>query len=270
MTGVADVDSLRTVRDWLRESCGIHYPDRKFDLFRQRMDRVLRQCEISDYDELARRLVEKADNGVRLATTHAASTNHTFFFREQQILDVFRDEILPSLAVHDDIRIWSAASSTGDEAYTLAIIAAEAMGMTAAQKKLAILGTDISAPVVAQSETGVYGPSHLGKLPADLRARYFSPVGMQQYQVAQGLRRICTFRRMNLKALPYPFQKQFHTIFCRNILYYFDRDTQRQILMALYQVTVPGGWLLTSVTESVRDLKTDWQPVSTGVYRKPG
>ena len=79
---------------------------------------------------------------------------------------------------------------------------------------------------------------------------------------------MCTFRRLNLKAAPYPFAKGFNVIFCRNVLYYFDRQHQFQILEQLYDVTEPGGWLLTSLTEVVRDLGTRWQPVTNAVYRR--
>ncbi len=92
---------------------------------------------------------------------------------------------------------------------------------------------------------------------------------MGQYQVVPEIRRMCTFRRLNLKAAPYPFAKGFHVIFCRNILYYFDRPHQVQILEQLYDAAEPGGWLLTSVTETVRDLGTRWQPVMNAVYRRP-
>ena len=79
---------------------------------------------------------------------------------------------------------------------------------------------------------------------------------------------MCTFRRLNLKAQPFPFRRPFDIIFCRNVLYYFDREQQRRTLEALYEVTEPGGWLLTSVTESVRDLGTRWCWVGGGIYRK--
>jgi chemotaxis protein methyltransferase CheR len=268
MTAASRDQALVAVRDWLNATSGIFYPDRKFDLFGQRMDRVLRKCGLADYAELARRLADE-DIAVQRAATDAASTNHTSFFREPQVLDRFRETLLPDLMRHERIRIWSAACSTGDEAYTLGIIAAEAMGLDAAQARLAILGTDVSGPVVKQAEAAVYGQNHLQTMPEALLARYFQPVGMQQYRLAEPLRRICTFRRMNLKSLPYPFRNRFHAVFCRNILYYFDRETQRFILDALHEVTEPGGWLVTSVTESVRDLGTRWEPVATGIYRRP-
>lgn len=268
MTAAGQDQALVAVRDWLNDTSGIFYPDRKFDLFGQRMDRVLRKCGLADYGELARRLADH-DLAVQRAATDAASTNHTFFFREPQILDRFRDELLPDLMRHERIRIWSAACSTGDEAYTLGMIAAEAMGLSAAQARLGILGTDVSGPVVRQAEHGVYGQNHVQTVPPELMARYFQAAGMQQYRLTDPLRRICTFRRMNLKSVPYPFRNRFHAVFCRNILYYFDRPTQRFILDALLEVTEPGGWLVTSVTESVRDLGTKWVPVSTGIYRRP-
>jgi chemotaxis protein methyltransferase CheR len=79
---------------------------------------------------------------------------------------------------------------------------------------------------------------------------------------------MCTFRRMNLNNTPWPFQNQFHVVFCRNVLYYFDRPLQQELVERIYDHTLPGGWLITSVTETLYWAKTRWQTITTGVYRK--
>lgn len=265
---ISEEDAYEVVRTWLRDRCGITYHDRKMDLLRYRLGRVISRFNCADIVELATCLGREENRELQLAVIHAASTNHTFFFREPQVLDFFRNRILPSLADHDQIRIWSAAASSGDEAYTLAIIATELFGRSGAESRVAILGTDISEPMVASAEAALFGTSHLEHLPDGILQRYFSPVGMEQHQVSSTIRNMCTFRRMNLKATPYPFRRQFQAVFCRNVLYYFDRAHQIATLEALYEVTEPGGWLLTSVTESVRDLGTRWRMVTSGVYRK--
>ena len=167
-----------------------------------------------------------------------------------------------------EIRVWSAAASTGDEAYTIAIIAAERWGVLQARRRIAILGTDISDPVIGQAEEGVYGSTHLEHVPDDLLQRYFRPCGIGQHAIQEDIRKMCTFRRLNLKAYPYPFRGSFDVIFCRNVLYYFDKDHQVKTLEALYEVARPGGWLLTSVTEAVRDLHTRWVSLGSGIHRK--
>jgi chemotaxis protein methyltransferase CheR len=265
---MVDTPGYEYIRTWLNQRCGISYPDKKKDLLRQRLGRVTARFGVVDLNELATQLKGDGSREIQLAVLHAASTNHTFFFREPQVLDVFRDRILPSLADREAIRIWSAAASSGDEAYTLAIVATETLGRTGIEDRVAVLGTDISEPMIARAESAIYGASHLEQTPDPILRRYFTPIGKEQYRVIDDLRRMCTFRRMNLKATPYPFRKPFHVVFCRNVLYYFDRDHQISTLESLYDVTAPGGWLLTSVTEAIRDLGTRWKVVSSGVYRK--
>ncbi len=255
------------IRDWLSSRCGIHYPEHKRDLLLQRLTRVQRAFTYSDLDELAHNLVANPVNEVELAVISAASTNHTYFFRESEILGRFRDDILPNLVNRDEIRIWSAACSTGDEVFTIAMMIAEALGESAL-KRTTILGTDISAPVIERAETGVFAERQIQQVPAHIRQKYLTPAGLGQYAVSDRIRECCTFRRMNLKSYPYPFKKPFQIVFCRNVLYYFDRADQIATLDAIHDVTEAGGWLVTSVTESIRDLPSPWQHVANGVYRK--
>ena len=255
------------IRTWLHTKCGMDYKDKKKDLLTHRMQRVCERWGIPHFNALADKVEMGLDREIQFAVLHAASTNHTFFFREPQVLDFFKDQILPDLP-KSGVRIWSAAASTGDEAYTLAIIMAEARGRNWIEHNLSILGTDISEVVIANAENGIYANSHLDQMSPTLLKHYFSPVGMDQYQVNDDIRKACTFRRLNLKASPYPFTKKFHTVFCRNVLYYFDRAHQLSTVESLYEVTEPGGWLLTSVTESLRDIDTRWVHIHSGVYRK--
>lgn len=263
----ADEQGFVQVRDWLSARCGILFPPHKSELLRQRMSRVLRRFEFSDLNRLARELENPHAQEVQLAVMHAASINHTYFFREPEVLDRFMELALPSLQARSEFRFWSAASSTGEEAYTLAIMMAEALG-TSSLHRLSILGTDISGPVVERAELGIFPKRQFSQTEPAKVAKWFKPTGIEQFRVNEELRARCTFRRMNLKATPYPFARPFQAVFCRNILYYFDRADQAATVRAIYDVVEPGGWLITSVTESIRDLGSLWQPVATGIYRR--
>ncbi|NVO22065.1 protein-glutamate O-methyltransferase CheR [Donghicola sp. C2-DW-16] len=265
---VVDQAGYEQIRNWLSDRCGINFADNKQDLLRQRLARVTRRFEYRDLNSLARDLLNNPRQDVELAVMHAASTNHTYFFREPEVLDNFKSLIIPKLAERPEMRVWSAAASTGDEAYTVVIMIAEALGMNAL-KRLKILGTDISEPVVQRAEMGVFPTRQFAHTDPMILRRYFEPTGMDQYRVRPELRDCCTFRRMNLKARPYPFIHPFQVVFCRNILYYFDRADQIGTLEAIYDATEPGGWLITSVTESLRDLGSRWEPVAAGIYRRP-
>lgn len=263
----SEAAGFETVRSWLNERCGIHYPEHKRELLVQRLGRVQRAYAIASFQALAQEVRPSGRHDVQLAVMHAASTNHTYFFREQGVLDQFRTQILPTFRGRHEYRFWSAACSSGDEAYTMAIIIAETEGLAALQRTQ-ILGTDISAPVVERAEQGIYGQRQLEYVPPDILKRYFRPIGIDQYQVIPEVRACCTFRRMNLMTRPYPFHRPFQAVFCRNVLYYFEKSDQSATVDALFDVTEPGGWLVTSVTENLRDLNTRWQIVGSGIARR--
>jgi chemotaxis protein methyltransferase CheR len=265
---MCDDSGYERIRAWLNARCGIYYAEKKKELLSQRLARVLERFGLSDLEELADCLETAQKGDIEQAVVDVASTNHTYFFREPQVLDYFTNTILPKLEHKSELRIWSAAASTGDEAYTLAILAAETMGPEQVASRVSILGTDISAPVIKRAEAAVYGAAHLEHAPEYLVKRYFEPVGDGDLRIVPHIQRMCTFRRLNLKARPFPFRRPFDVVFCRNVLYYFDRANQRRTLEALFDVTESGGWLLTSVTESVRDLGTRWCWVGGGIYRK--
>lgn len=264
----APSQASKRLQAWLNKRCGLHFPENKWEMLNQRLARVIERYRLDSMEALVQEVESGDDHELLAAVVHAASTNHTYFFREPQVLDYFRVNILPQLMYRDEIRIWSAAASTGDEAYTCAIIAAEALGRHALRDRVAILGTDLSGPVIESAEAGVYGLPNLEQTSPEIVARYFNAIGDGRFLVADDIRRICTFRRMNLKVRPYPFQKKFDVVFCRNVLYYFDIATQRAVLDEIYDATQPNGWLLTSVTVSLRDLGSRWTTICSGVHRK--
>ncbi|WP_126976380.1 CheR family methyltransferase [Frigidibacter oleivorans] len=263
----AESSGYETIRDWLSRRCAIHYPEAKRDLLTQRLGRVQRAYAIPSLAALAAAVGDSQQHEVQLAVIHAASTNHTYFWREHEVLEFFRASVLPDLARRPQIRLWSAACSTGDEVYTLAILIAETLGM-AALEQTQILGTDISEPVISRAESGIFPARQLQSMPAALRAKYLVPVGIEQFQVIPALRRACTFRRMNLKVTPFPFRNTFQAAFCRNVLYYFAHEDQVATVNAIADVVEPGGWLFTSVTENVRDMSHRWKVLDSGIARR--
>lgn len=269
MPVTSDVAGYDAIRHWLEQTCAIHYPDHKRPLLEQRLGRAQRALGMSSLSQMADALLRPDGREVQLAIMHAASTNHTFFFREKEVLTFFRKQVLPVLAQRSEIRLWSAACSTGDEVFTLAILIAETLGLDAL-RRVQLLGTDISAPVIEAAEAGIFPRRQLEQVPADIVQRYMHPVGIEQFRINDQIRAACTFRRMNLKSAPYLFQRPFQAVFCRNVLYYFAQADQIAVVDAIADVTEPGGLLFTSVTENVRDLSTRWQPVSSGIYRKDG
>lgn len=264
----AEKRHFESIRQWIYDHTGLYYPERKRALLYHRLKKLCRRLGIPSLKELDRHLQGKDFPGLAREVACAVSTNHTYFFREERVMQCFKERILPALPAERKWRLWSAASASGEEAYTLAIILAEVLGPEEAQEKVAILGTDIDRTVIERAERGVYNELSLEKVPQHLRRRYFRSVGSGEWHIDPALKQMCIFRRLNLMSAPWPFKNNFHVILCRNVLYYFDLEHQQDLVERLYDVTVSGGWLITSVTEPVQVLKTHWQPVASGVYRK--
>jgi len=259
---------FEAIRRWVYDHTGIYYPERKSLLLYHRLRKLCYRLGIPGLRELDNHLRRRDFPGLASELACAVSTNHSYFFRETAVLKVIREQILLTLPGQEKWRFWSAACAGGEEAYTVAIILAEALGLSRAQKQAAILGTDIDYSVIRQAEQGVYPEQKLEQVPPHLLKRYFKPAGVQEWKVDPCLQSICTFRRLNLMSAPWPFKHRFHVILCRNVLYYFDPEHQRDLAGRLYEATLPGGWLLTSVTEPVQSLGTRWRMVTSGVYRK--
>lgn len=260
------VDPLDALERWVRTSFGISYSADQREVFAARVAALCRDHRC-DPPALLARLVA-GDRGAILRLAEAVSTNHTLFFREEEVFGFVADEILPELPA-GPVRVWSAAASSGDEAYTLAIVASERLGPAAAAR-VKILGTDLSERQVRAAEQGVYPMVQLQRVSPERRKRWFRPAGLGQYAVVPELRALCTFRRMNLTQRPWPFEQRFHVVFLRNVLYYFDPSTRRALIEACFDATEPGGWLITSLTEPMLDLATRWIPVRPGVLRRGG
>lgn len=268
--------SLAFVASWIQRRTGLAPSERKRDMLAARLSRVCDHCELKgtcndsgrlSLGQLAQRLATGVCPEVERAVIDVSSTNHSYFFREPEVLEFFRQECLRKLAA-PCVRVWSAAASTGDEAYTLAMLAAEALGRTDAARHVEVLGTDLCDSVLERAATGIYGERNLAHCPVPIREKYFVAAGIGQLRVAADIRAMCTFRRLNLQAENYPFRRAFHVIFARNVFYYWDRKAQRSVLDRLYQVAEPGAFLFTSVTEPVRDLGSAWEYVCAGVCRR--
>lgn len=260
---VAPPTPLDQLRAWVRHHFGISYGSDQTLVFVDRIEGVCRDTRLTQDTLLAR--LGAGDAAVTRRLAEAVSTNHTFFFREPEVFEHVAAHVFPELPA-GPLRFWSAAASSGDEAYSLAILAHELLG-TAAYERVRVLGTDLSDRQVRQAEAGIYPAYQVGE-PAPERARWFEAAGPGKIQVVPSLRRMCTFRRLNLMQRPLPFEQRFHVVFLRNVLYYFDPPVRRLLLEACFDATEPGGWLVTSLTESITDLRTRWRPAGSAVYRR--
>ncbi len=187
----------------------------------------------------------------------AMTTNKTDFFREPDHFDFLRDQAMPDLLADParrgiDFKIWSAAASTGAEAFTIAMVLA-VMQDAGTRLRFSILGTDICKSIVEQARRAVYPSAMLDAVPPDLRRRYVmesADPDRDESRMVPELRRLVRFEHLNLMDPTYPFDRDVDVIFCRNVLIYFSRDDQQKVLARLVSHLRPGGYLILGHSES--------------------
>lgn len=198
------------------------------------------------------------------------TTNHTYFMREEENLKFFKNIILPYLSsnVKDkDLRIWSAGCSSGEEAYTLAMIMQEFFCEQSYFWDKKILATDISVDVLKKASNGIYNSENLEEMPKEYINKYFEKINEYNYKVIDSIKNEVIFRIFNLMDT-FPFRKKFHVIFCRNVMIYFDEDTKKKLLGKFYDMTEDGGYLIIGLSESINKNEIPYRYVIPSVYRK--
>ncbi|WP_409190181.1 CheR family methyltransferase [Bradyrhizobium sp. RDM4] len=263
----ADYEYLRKL---LKERSGLDLsPDKQY-LVESRLLPLARRASLPGIPDL----VLKIRNGDgRLATdvVEAMTTNETFFFRDKIPFDHLRDSIMPGLiqarAARRSLRIWSAASSTGQEAYSIAMCLKE-MGAALAGWRIEIVGTDLSQEVLEKSRAGVYSQFEVQRgLPIQLLMKYFTQIG-DVWQLNADVRAMVQFRQLNLLQ-DFSHLGTFDVIFCRNVLIYFDQDTKAVIFERMTKVLEADGTLLLGAAESVVGITDAFRPVTErrGLYQ---
>lgn len=251
-------------------------PDKRM-LVVSRLAKRLRQLKLSNYAEYCDRLRSPAGGEELQFLIDHISTNHTHFFREIKHFEFLENKFLPAWQASPagrsgPLRVWSAASSTGEEAYTIAIHLSEHLA-AAATKAWQIEGTDISTRVLDVARQGIYETDRLTGVSAELVRRYFQKGAGDrdgQFRVKADLRERTHFRHLNLLEPPYPFEQAFHLIFCRNVMIYFDRPTQESLVAHLTDFLAPGGYLLVGHSESLGNIKHKLKLVQPAIYVKAG
>lgn len=240
-----------------------------------RLAKRLRQLGLETFEEYCDRLESGDDPEEISMLVDFISTNHTNFFREPAHLDFLRDQIIPSLMPtlirsHQPLRVWSAACSTGEEPYSLAIVLAEHIRSHGAAS-WQISASDISTRVLASARSGIYAEERVQLPKPEWLPRYFQKgVGEHagKYRVKDCLRSQIQFHHLNLLQAQYPVPAGQHVIFCRNVMIYFDHETQQELVSKLVAQLAPGGHLIVGMSESLLNIRHTLKPVKPSVYQK--
>jgi chemotaxis protein methyltransferase CheR len=268
-------DAFPQLADYLRKRAGINLVENEKNrvLVQSRLHKVLPLFGVESHSEFLSILL-KGDAKAHADFVNAMTTNTTHFWREQKHFEHF-EMILPEIAKRaqkegrKEIRIWCAASSSGEEPYTLAMIAqklqSQLLGLS-----VQVLATDIDTQILSKAMNAVYALDGVAALPTDLRTKYFASGkgnSAHQVRVKSEIRKLVTFAQFNLITDPYTFKKPFDTIFCRNVMIYFTREDISKIVLQMQDVMYPGGMLYVGHSETLMGIPHDFKSPLPAVYQ---
>ncbi len=264
--------------EFVKEQIGISLPAVKKTMLQARLQKRLRVLGMKNFREYVVYLfsTQGIENEIG-EFINVVTTNKTDFFREPHHFDYLIKEAIPAmeregLMRQHQLRAWSAAASYGHEAYTIGMVLSE-YAETQARFGWSVLGTDISTRVLEHAVRGVYREEDVNVIPTRLKKKYLlksKDPAKNAVKIVASLRERIEFRRMNLMDRDYGIDNKFEAIFCRNVIIYFDKPTQAEILTHLYHYLIPGGYLFLGHSESLNGIPLKLESVAPTIYRKHG
>jgi chemotaxis protein methyltransferase CheR len=253
----------------VRSHTGITLSDNKRELVYSRLTRRLRRLGMRNFRQYIE-LLASGDPVELEEFTNAITTNLTAFFREEHHFDHLIGDVLPELAVRNAatrrIRIWSAGCSTGEEPYSIAMSIHENMSRFPGWD-IKILATDLDSNVVAHASAGIYGSDRVEKMRPDRLRTYFDKTLDDKWAVDPCLKALITFKQLNLMH-EWPMRGPFDAIFCRNVVIYFDKPTQRELFDRMANIQVSGAHLFIGHSESLFKVTERYKLIGRTVYQK--
>lgn len=265
---ITDAEFTRFQR-FIYDHAGITLADTKKVLLVGRLGKRLRALGLDSYGAYFEHVISGQNEQERQNMVDLLTTNETYFFREEKHFDFLREHIRAQHPAGQSLDIWSAASSTGEEIYTLAMVLADERSAGGAWS---ILGTDISTRVLAVAQRGQYWLDRTRGLPPEYLKKYCLKGVRSQagsFLIAPELRRHVRFLQVNLN-MALPDLGKFHVIFVRNVMIYFDNDTKRKVIARIVQKLHPGGYLIVGHSESLNGINETVKMVKPTIYRLPG
>lgn len=248
---------------------GIYLHEGKEALVRARLMKRMRKFETTNFQEYLDFIENNFGGPEFLSFVDVLTTNKTSFFRENQHFDFLREAIIPGLG-RRSAKWWSAGCSSGEEPITMAIAYLEEF-QALKNHSLKILATDLSRDVLRTAKSGIYSSERMADVPQSVRRKYFEtiPSHGSAYKVKKQIQNMITYGRLNLME-PWPMKGPFQVIMCRNVLIYFNRQTQQELICRFYDMLEEGGYLFLGHSESVAGQHKGFKNVRPSVYRKKG
>ena len=273
-TNISGDPDLARFGKLLHQASGIHLGQRKSGLLSSRLGKRMKALGLDSLKQYYQRVTGDTTGGELEQLVDCLTTNKTEFFRETAHFRHFQKVALPELKASphrqgEPLRVWSAACSSGEEAYSLSLCGLEALGEGAPLK---VLGTDISGRMIQKALEGWYEAEKVRPIPPPLREKYLQREdleGHKGFRVAPTLKKYAFFSRLNLNDGDFPFRHPMDVIFCRNVMIYFGRPSQGNLVGRLAALLRRGGYLYTGLSESLIGVDHPLQMVEPSVYQKP-
>ncbi|HYU15252.1 MAG TPA: CheR family methyltransferase [Candidatus Acidoferrum sp.] len=260
---------------YIEATTGIRMPPNRLPMLEGRLRSRLRELGLDSFSTYCEQALGRGGDPAELShLIDLATTNTTEFFREAAHFEVLARQVLPELRAEgsrDEIFIWSAGCSTGEEAYTLAMVLSEEASRNQGPRHR-ILATDISRDVLRVAARAIYPESQLRGISGPLRERYLLRNRNREtasVRIVPSLRQQVTFRHLNLMDAEFAVERPVDVLFCRNVFIYFDRETQHRILLQFFRHMNPGGYLFLGHTDTIYGLDIPLVRVAPSVYRRP-
>jgi chemotaxis protein methyltransferase CheR len=262
---------FRKIAKLVGEQTGIVLSDKKRAFVHGRLGRRLRMLGLSDFRQYCNLLESPDGDGELRMLINAVTTNHTSFFREQHHFEHLAKSVLPGIVQSRGggparLRIWSAGCSTGEEPHTLAMVLREQRALLNGWD-VKILATDLDTNVVSHASEGVYDAERLETIPPAYQKRYVTVQDDGRFQINDDVRELISFAPLNLLET-WPMRGPFDVIFCRNVVIYFDKDTQRTLFDRYAELLRPDGWLFIGHSESLLGVTNRFSLVGRTIYRR--
>jgi len=258
---IADYNQFRT---FLETQCGIVLGENKMYLVKSRLGPLMSKFNIASLSELVRRSMAISERALRSAVLDAMTTNETLWFRDVYPFELLKTKLFPEFAsLKRPLKIWCAASSSGQEPYSIAMAFLEYKQKApgALSRGIEIVGTDISNKVLAQSKEAEYDGLSLARgLSDERKKRFFEPAGDKKMRIKKEVSTMVSFRHLNLLD-SYSLLGKFDIIFCRNVLIYFSPDVKKKILAQFRGSLNPDGYIILGASESISGLSDDYKMI---------
>ncbi|MDP4145759.1 MAG: protein-glutamate O-methyltransferase CheR [Bacillota bacterium] len=256
---------------YIKQYYGINLIQKR-NLLEGRLQGILSKKGFTSFSEYYEYVIKDKTGEAVVELLDKVTTNYTFFMREKNHFNFYRDTVLPYLErqyfAEKDLRVWCAGCSSGEEAYTLAMINNDYFSNSPIWDKR-ILATDISNEVLEAAVKGEYENEQLSMIPDIWKLNYFHKINSYQARVTDKIKNEVIFRRFNLMNKVFPFKKRFHVIFCRNVMIYFDNETKDQLVKRYYDNLEPGGYFFIGHSESLNGCTSSkFKYIMPSVYRK--